>query len=250
MKAIIIAAGLGSRLKPYTNEIPKPLVKIGNKTILQSQLHIFNSLGIKDTYIIVGYKKEKFKYKKINYIYKVQFKKNNILESLFCASSEMNSECIISYSDIIFKKNVVKKLIKSKEDISILVDTNWKKIYKGRTLHPISQAENVSFDKNFFAKKTGKQLSEKQSDGEFIGMVKLNANGCKIFKKYYQIAKKKYKSKKFYNAKTFKKAYLTDFFNFLIHHKINIKCVNIKNNWMEIDTTQDYKIAQNFFKKK
>ena len=104
--------------------------------------------------------------------------------------------------------------------------------------------------KNFFAKKTGKQLSEKQSDGEFIGMVKLNANGCKIFKKYYQIAKKKYKSKKFYNAKTFKKAYLTDFFNFLIHHKINIKCVNIKNNWMEIDTTQDYKIAQNFFKKK
>jgi len=250
MKAIIIAAGLGSRLKPYTNEIPKPLVKIGNKTILQNNLYIFNYLGKKDRHVIVGYKKEKFKYKKINYIYNAQFEKNNILESLFCASSKMNSECIISYSDIIFKKSIVKKLIKSKEDISILVDTNWKKTYKGRTLHPISQAENVSFNKELFVKKAGKHFTEKQSNGEFIGMVKINTKGCKIFKKYYKIAKKKYKSKKFYNAKTFKKAYLTDFFNFLIDHKINIKCVNIKNNWMEIDTIQDYKKAQNFFKKR
>lgn len=248
MKAIIIAAGLGSRLNPYTDEIPKPLVKIGDKTILSSQLEVFKSIGVKKIHVIVGYKKEKFKYKKINYIHNDQFKKNNILESLFYASSKMNSNCIISYSDIIFKKSIVKKLIKSKDNISILVDTNWKKIYKGRTLHPISQAENVSFNKNFSVKKTGKQLTAKQSDGEFIGMLKLNAKGCEIFKKYYNIAKKKYKNKKFYNAKTFKKAYLTDFFNFLIDHKINIKCINIKNNWMEIDTTQDYKRAQNFFK--
>ena len=55
------------------------------------------------------------------------------------------------------------------------------------------------------------------------------------------------RNKKFYNAKSIKKAYLTDFFNFLIEHKITIRCINIKRNWMEIDTKQDLKKAENFF---
>ena len=250
MKAIIIAAGLGSRLRPFTDKVPKCLVRIGNKTILESQIEIFKSLGIKDINLIVGYKKNKFKDKKINYIYNNEFLKNNSLESLFYASSKMNSPCIITYSDIIFKKKIVKKLLKSREDISVLVDTDWKKNYKGRTLHPISQAENVVYDKNLFLKKVGKNISSKESNGEFIGMLKINSNGSKIFKKYYKLAKKKFKKNFFYTSKLFKRAYLTDLFCFLIDYKIKIKCVNIKNNWMEIDTIQDYKRAQNFFIKK
>ena len=47
MKAFIIAAGLGSRLRPYTKNLPKCLVNIGNKTILDSQLEVYRSLNIK-----------------------------------------------------------------------------------------------------------------------------------------------------------------------------------------------------------
>jgi NDP-sugar pyrophosphorylase family protein len=78
-------------------------------------------------------------------------------------------------------------------------------------------------------------------------MLKLSAKGSRLFKLYYKKAKLEFKKKKFYNAKNFEQAYLTDFFNYLISKKIKIKCVLIKNNWMEIDTTQDYKRAQNFF---
>ena len=56
MKAFIIAAGLGSRLRPYTKNLPKCLVKIGNKTILDSQLEVYRSLNIKNINIIVGFK--------------------------------------------------------------------------------------------------------------------------------------------------------------------------------------------------
>ena len=143
MRAIIIAAGLGSRLKPHTNNLPKTLVKIGKTNILKSQLKIFRSLNIQDINLITGHKKEKFKEKKIKYFFNKEYKKNNILESLFYAKSKMNKTCLISYSDIIFKRKIVKKLLSSRCDISILVDTDWKKIYKGRTMHPISQAENV-----------------------------------------------------------------------------------------------------------
>ena len=60
MRAIIIAAGLGSRLKPYTNNLPKILVKIGKTNILENQLKVFKSLNIRDINLIVGHKKEKF----------------------------------------------------------------------------------------------------------------------------------------------------------------------------------------------
>ncbi len=247
MKAFIIAAGLGSRLRPYTKNLPKCLVKIGNKTILDSQLEVYRSLNIKNINIIVGFKKNKFKNKEVNYIYNKNFKKNNILESLFCASKKINKKCIISYSDIIFKKSIVSKLMKSRSDVSILVDTNWKKIYRGRTDHPITQAEKISFNKNLILKEAGKNLEEKNTKGEFIGMLKLSKKGSKLFKLYYKKAKLDFKKKSFYNAKNFKQAYLTDFFNYLINKKIKIKCILIKNKWMEIDTTQDYKRAQNFF---
>ena len=85
MKAFIIAAGLGSRLRPFTKNLPKNLVKIGNKTILDRQLEVLNSLNIKDINIIVGYKRNKFKNKKLKYFYNKDFSRNNILESLFCA---------------------------------------------------------------------------------------------------------------------------------------------------------------------
>ena len=58
MRAIIIAAGLGSRLKPYTNNLPKVLVRIGKTNILKSQLKVFRSLNIRDINLIVGHKKE------------------------------------------------------------------------------------------------------------------------------------------------------------------------------------------------
>ena len=90
MRAIIIAAGLGSRLKPYTNNLPKILVKIENTNILESQLKVFKSLNIRDINLIVGHKKEQFETKKIKYFFNKEYKKNNILESLFYARSKMN----------------------------------------------------------------------------------------------------------------------------------------------------------------
>ena len=90
MKAFIIAAGLGSRLRPYTKNLPKCLVKIGTKTILDSQLEVFKSLDIKNINIIVGFKKNKFKKKEVNYFYNKDFKKNNILESLFYARKKIS----------------------------------------------------------------------------------------------------------------------------------------------------------------
>lgn len=249
MKAIIIAAGKGTRLRPYTEKIPKCLVRLGNKTILSSQIEVFNFFKISNINIITGYKRKKIKFKNLKFFYNKDYKKNNILCSLFFAKSVINGNCIISYSDIIFNKIIIKKILRSKADISIVADINWKKNYLGRTLHPISEAENVYFNSKNILESAGKHLKSSESNGEFIGLLKLNSRGCEIFKKYYLLASKKFKNKSFYNAKVFEKAYLTDFFNYLIDNNVKINCIKVKNNWMEIDTVQDYKKAQKFFEK-
>ena len=248
-KAIIIAAGLGNRLRPLTNYLPKTLLKIGKKTILDIQIKNYKKNKIKNINIIIGHKKEKFKKRKENLFINHNFKNNNILGSLFCAKKILNGSCYISYSDIIFKKNILIQLKKSKHDITIVLDKDWRKSYVGRKLHPVSQAEKAIINKNGQLIKIGKLIKSKNNKYlEFIGLLKLNNKGCSIFKKYYSIAKKDFANKKFFNAKEFNKAYITDFLYYLIKKKIEINTTIIKNNWMEIDTIEDYNKAQDFFK--
>tara|TARA_B100002052_G_C15883197_1_gene600354 strand:- start:1327 stop:2088 length:762 start_codon:yes stop_codon:yes gene_type:complete len=252
MNAFIIAAGMGKRLRPFTADLPKGLLPIGRDTIIGKQLKIFNNLKIKNINVIVGYKKEKFSFKNVNYIFNRNYKKNNILNSLFVAQKEFNDECIISYSDIIFKKKIVKKLINKfkKNDIVVVLDKDWKKNYIKRIHHPISEAEKAFYDKNLNLKKIGKNILLKKTNSEFIGMMRLSKKGCEVFKQMFYEAKNKYKGKNFFSAVNFQKAYITDFFKYLIKKNIQIKCLVIKNNWMEIDTTEDLVKAQTFYENK
>jgi len=247
-KVIIIAAGKGSRLGSLTKNLPKTLLRINDKSMLDHQVDIYNKSGLTDINIIVGYQNDKFKNRCETIIHNEEYEKNNILESLFCAEKIIVGDCIISYSDIIFKSRIVKKLAKDNNPITIVVDTEWKKSYIGRTMHPISEAEKVHFDNSHDLLKIGKDISLEDTDGEFIGMLKLNSEGAEIFKKFYRSAKAKYNNNnKFFSALSFRKAYITDFLSYLIYNKITVRCMTMEGDWMEIDTPQDYNNAQNFF---
>ena len=82
---IIIAAGPGSRLKPLTDDNPKCLLKIKKKTILDYQLQVFKKNKLNNINIIVGHQKHKLKRKNIKRIENKNYKRNNILNSLFSA---------------------------------------------------------------------------------------------------------------------------------------------------------------------
>jgi NDP-sugar pyrophosphorylase family protein len=61
MKVIMLAAGVGKRMSAVTNIIPKCLIKIGEKTLLERHLETISLLGIKDIVFVVGHLKEKIK---------------------------------------------------------------------------------------------------------------------------------------------------------------------------------------------
>jgi len=250
-KALIIAAGLGSRLKKHTEDLPKCMLDFGGKTLLQRQLDAYNKNGVNDISLIKGYKKEKINYKGIRYFENTDYRNNNILNSIFYGEDVINGNIIISYSDILFDPMVVKRTLEAKHDISVVVDIDWRGYYVGRKDHPISEAENVIFNSNNEVLKIGKiNTGNEDIHGEFIGMVKLSDRGTEIFKEHFHRLKKVYWNKPFQRAKIFQKAYLTDFIQELVDIGIKIHCVIIESGWKEIDTVEDYKKAIVGFNKK
>ena len=248
-KCLIVAAGLGSRLKGHTENNPKCMLDFGGQTLLQRQLASYKKNGIKDISLIRGYKKNKINYKGIKYFDNNDYKDNNILNSIFYGEDIINGNLIISYSDILFEPFVVKRAMESDHDISVIVDIDWRDYYKGRKDHPLSEAENVIFNSNNEVVKIGKIATEKEEvHGEFIGMIKLNHRGCEILKQNFHRVKRLYWNKPFQRAKIFQKAYLTDLIQEIVDIGIKVHCVIIERGWKEIDTVEDYKKALKNFK--
>ena len=220
MKAVIIAAGRGARMKQMTDELPKCMAIILNgKTLLQTQLETLRFCGINDIALVRGYQAEKINYGGIRYYENTDYENNNILESLFYAETELGGNVLVSYSDIWYEADVVKRLCLSESDIAIGVDIDWKDYYVGRKEHPIEEAESVIFDSNHCVVKIGKITAAKEEvHGEFIGMIKLSPQGCRLLREHFHRAKKLFDGKPYQRASVFKKSYLTD----LLHDMANL----------------------------
>ena len=249
MKVIIIAAVTSTSLGNLTEEIPKGLLKINNKSILEIQIQQFKKKNISKIIIITGPHHEKFHFDDVSLINDRKYMEHDVLGSLMIAKSEMNSEIITSYSDIIFDDSIINSLLKFNGDIGIAVDLEWEEKYLSRTEHPKEQADNVLIenDKIIKIKKNIFEYEKFQLRGEFIGLMKLSEKGAKIFvKKYNQMLE--FHKGKFQDAPSLNKAYLTDLIQELIDSEIEVLPIFVNGRWTEIDTPQDLENARKLFK--
>ena len=249
MKAIIVAAGPSSRLRPLTNEKPKCLLDIGGKTILQRALDALTQNAIERIVVVRGYQGHLLNYPRVTYYENPNFKQNNILRSLFYAEDEMDDDFIFSYSDILYSKSIVEKLIKSQGDIALIVDVNWRQHYEGRSLHPISEAELVKVEKGK-VKRIGKDVVKvDEAYGEFIGLAKFTRSAAQAMRAAFHQVATECPEAPFHHASCLEKAYMTDMLQELINKGARVQSVDIKGDWMEIDTPQDLERAQLLFGK-
>ncbi len=248
MKAIIIAAGSAKRLKNHTIILPKGLLDINGKSIVERQISIFRECGIEEIIVIIGPHKEKFKFKDVQYVFDSKFNEHDVLGSLMAARSFLNQDILISYSDILFDKAIIETTLQDSSDIGIAIDFNWIKSYEGRTEHPIEQADNVIVheDKVLLIKKNVQFCENNQRLGEFVGLMRMSKKGCNIFLSKFNQLEKTHKGS-FQDAPSFKKAYLTDMVQELIDQGIKITSITIKGKWCEIDTQQDLEKARKEF---
>lgn len=258
-KAIIIAAGMCKRLRPLTENLPKCMLEINGKTIIQHTIEILRNNGINDISVIRGYQKEKIDLPAVAYFVNADFLNNNILHSLMSArpkleeAMKLGEDVVITYSDILYDDSVVKALLSSEKAIASIVDTDWANYYEGRTDHPITEAENVVIGDNARMLKIGKHIftdgMPKEKQGEFIGLWKFTPEGIRIFLKHFdRLNSMLQKIEPYQNAKEWQKSYITDIFQEMIDKGEELYCVLIQKHWYEMDTLQDLEKVREIFK--
>ena len=245
MKAIFIAAGQGSRLGDITKDLPKPLIDVNGKSIIQRQIDLLQQNNIHEIIIVTGYKKEKFTFKNVVYVNNLDYKKHDTLCSLITARDYMDDEIIITYADQIFDEKIMESVINFKGDIGIAVDLDWEKNYVNRDQHPKSEAENILINGNEILeiRKNISECKENEKIGECPGLMKLSKNGSKVFLDKYSKLEISHQGK-FHNAPSLKQSIIPDMIQELIDSKINVEPIYVSGKWCEIDTPQDLEIAR------
>ena len=238
MKVIILAAGQGTRLRPLTKSKPKCMVEFNNKPLIEYQLDLFKKFDIKNINIVTGYLKEKINFKGVNKFYNPRFDCTNMLTSLFCASKlfDGKDDILIAYGDIVYNQNVLQSIIKANNQISIVVDKQWKKYWSKRMKNPLEDAETLKIDSNGNIKEIGKKPNSfDEIEAQYIGLIKIRKDMTKKIKYYYENLDKNI----LYDGKNYDNMYMTSFLQMIGDNIADLTPVYINNGWIEIDCVSD-----------
>ena len=249
MRAIILAAGSGLRLGESTQDIPKTLVDVNGKSILERQISLLREHGVNEIFVVIGYKREKHVLKDIEYIFNARYSETEQLTSMMVARRKIFGDVLIIFGDIVFDSDILQQILASNDDIAIAIDLDWEKSYNERPGNPKSLADKVLINQKKILRISYKQadtIIENQTVGEFLGVIKLSANGSRIIIKKYEELEKSYVGK-FHDADSLEKAKLVDILQELVDSKIEIYPITITGKWCEIDTPEDLERARKIF---
>ncbi|MCX7832869.1 MAG: phosphocholine cytidylyltransferase family protein [Ignavibacteria bacterium] len=241
MQAVILAAGIAKRLRPYTNETPKCLLDLGGGNILQHTINNLINCGINDFIFVLGFKAEMIKdfieknFKNINsrFILNPDYENNNNSYSLWLTKDYVNNQVLLLDSDILFDKRIVNKLLDSNFETCIALKN-----------HKADEEQiKVLTDNKSRVLKIGKDVDLKKSAGESIGIEKLSKN---FLNEMYKVLDRKILREnnvnEFYEV-TFQE--LIDRNNDLL----NMYAVDVSEyECLEIDTIEDFQKAKILFK--
>jgi choline kinase len=247
MKAIVVAAGMGRRLNPYTDDRPKCMVPVAGKPILQRQVDAFRAHGVTDVLVVRGYLGERITVPGLRFCENPRFRENNILASLMYAQGELDSDFLFSfsYSDIVFHPDVVGTLLGTDGPAALVVDRKWMVAYEGRTEHPVPEAELARVENGRVTRVGKKAVPAEHAAGEFIGLARFSAATGRRMREEYARLSRELGGGPFGNAPRFEVAYLTDMLNHLVlRHDEVLRPAYIDESWREIDTTQDLERAE------
>ncbi len=257
MKIIILAAGQGTRLRPLTDHCPKCMVNVNGRSIIERQLSVMYSCGIKekDITIITGYcsnvLQDKFRGTGINFIFNTEFETTNMVYSLMCARQvmEQGEDILVSYGDIIYSQEVLKKLLNSKENISVIVDDGWYGYWSERFENPLDDAETLMFDNDSYLTEIGQKTeSMEKVQSQYIGLMRFREEGLKAVLEFSGNIKvgKVINGSLAKTGRSYEKMYMTDLLQGMVEEGHKLRAVHINRGWYEIDDCEDLKVAENY----
>jgi len=238
-KAVILSAGQGRRLLPFTENSPKCLLPISGKTIIEWQIDALLSTGIEEISIVTGFQaglveallQQRYPdHKQIRTIFNPFFEVADNLASCWIARSVMDCDFLLLNGDTVFDVSLLTQVLES-ESAPITLSIDYKKIYDADDM-------KVELDEKGWVKHVNKTLPKNRIDAESIGLIYFRSNGPKLFCDAVEEALR-------YPAEL-KSWYLTIIDALAGKHLVNV-CAISGHRWCEIDYSSDLTKAQELF---
>ncbi len=239
MKAIILAAGIGSRIKPLTDNCPKSLLKVGDNTILEMMISHIQDCGINEIIFVVGYLKEqikdyvKTKFPDLNasFVTNDKYAETNTGYSLMLVKDFIQDSGFIKFdADVVFDKEILKKLIECEHESCLCIDKN---------INLDAEEIKVIIDNQNRILKANKTVNPKDAIGESIGIEKISKETAKLLFKELELMMQDKKNHQEYYEGAYER---------LIEKNVPFHALDISGlKWTEIDTQEDFMMAENIF---
>lgn len=228
MKALILAAGRGSRMHALTEKTPKCLLPLFERTLLEWQLEALKFAGIEQILAVTGFQREKILPFFKSHFHNEKWACTNMAYSLLQADSILTTqEVLISYSDIVFHPSIIKLLISSQSSIAITYDVWWKKLWESRFANPLDDAESFKCKGNKLTEIGQKAQSMEQIEGQYMGLIKVQPSSWKMMKELITPT-----------------ISLTELLNQILRRNGTIQALPVKGKWCEVDRVEDLNLYE------
>ncbi len=236
MNAVILAAGMGNRMKELTENIPKTLISIRGKPIIFYILENLSKQKIRNVIIVTGFKAEKIRkavgngkrwHLDVKYVHNKKYDITNNIYSIFLVREHVKSDFLIINSDVFFHEKILEKIVKDSKErgIFLMVDTD----------KELGEEEMKVIIKGRFIKDISKEIPPKIADGEYIGIARIDAEYTNVFFECVKEVLDEKGSGVFYEE-AFKK---------FIEKEDSLRYITTCGHaWIEIDTPEDLRRAE------
>lgn len=237
-RAIILAAGEGTRLRPYTLDRPKCLVPLAGRPLLEWQVGALRSAGIDDITVVTGYRADQIEALGHTTVHNERFGETNMVASLMCARDRLDGsdDVVVAYADLVYEPRVVEALMGTAAPAAITVDRSWQRLWELRMEDPLADAETLRLDDEGNVVELGREPTGiDQIEGQYMGLIGLRAGFVPTFVAAYDSLDPAGP----YDGRDRDNMYMTSFLQHLIDHVGPLAAVQVDGGWLEVDTTDD-----------
>ena len=236
MKVVILAAGTGSRLRPYTDELPKALVPMNGVPLLGHILDCLRGFPVEELIVITGFRREKLegffqgRGEKPVFIYNERFDTAGNAYSLLKAKIAVEGHAFVKLdADLVFEPAVLESLLSASGDVRLMAD-----------VHPCGEEEmKIQIDATGRIVNLSKKIDPRDAYGESIGMEFLTEAGSRLLFPELGALMNEGLDQEYYEEAYGRLARAGAF--------VTATEVGPDHRWFEIDTIEDLRAAERVF---
>ena len=226
-------------MKDKTDALPKCLMQLWNKTLLDWQLHSLRRAGIDEIAIVTGYRAEEIEKRQphLHYFHNADWAQTQMVATLMRADEWLRAEdCLVSYADIVYSPKAVELLIDTPDDIAITYHTKFRELWQDRFDNPLDDIETFKLDAQSNLLEIGQRAKSLDDiEGQYMGLLKFTPRGWSQVTRALQSP---------HLPKPIAKIDMTGLLSFLLSCGISIKAVAYDELFVEVDNPDDLSLYQ------